>query len=272
MMPEYKPATVRPSHAASTHVGIKPAPPIVIDDGDYQLRFVTSPAERDDVMRLRFSVFNMELGEGLSESFLTGRDQDQFDDVCHHMVVVNRCTNAIVGTYRLQIAENALFGWYSNNEFQLDQLPAAVLGQGVELGRACIAKDHRSPQVLFLLWSGIAAYMLAMNKRYLFGCCSLASQDARVGAQVADTLQREGAMHPEIRTLPQPTCACYPPGFVLDAPIDARIPKLFRAYLRFGAKVCGPPAIDRDFHTIDYLVLFDREDTNASTQHFFGRH
>ena len=27
--------------------------------------------------------------------------------------------------------------------------------------------------------------------------------------------------------------------------------------MRYGAKVCGEPAIDRQFKTIDYLVLLD---------------
>src|SRR6202012_5713025 len=31
--------------------------------------------------------------------------------------------------------------------------------------------------------------------------------------------------------------------------------KLLRAYLAIGAKICGPPAIDREFGTIDFLTL-----------------
>ena len=38
------------------------------------------------------------------------------------------------------------------------------------------------------------------------------------------------------------------------------VPQLFATYLRYGALVCGPPAIDREFKTIDYFVLLD---TNA---------
>jgi putative hemolysin len=33
--------------------------------------------------------------------------------------------------------------------------------------------------------------------------------------------------------------------------------KLLRAYLVIGAKICGPPAIDREFGTIDFLTLLD---------------
>ena len=49
------------------------------------------------------------------------------------------------------------------------------------------------------------------------------------------------------------------------------IPRLFRTYLRFGVKVCGPPAIDRQFKTIDYFVIFDVAQMNAfSRRMFFG--
>jgi putative hemolysin len=38
---------------------------------------------------------------------------------------------------------------------------------------------------------------------------------------------------------------------------EVRAPKLLRAYLTIGAKICGEPAIDRDFKTIDFLTLLD---------------
>ncbi|MBL9126863.1 MAG: hypothetical protein JNL97_04420, partial [Verrucomicrobiales bacterium] len=36
-----------------------------------------------------------------------------------------------------------------------------------------------------------------------------------------------------------------------------RIPKLLAAYLSIGARICGPPAIDREFKTIDFLTVMD---------------
>jgi putative hemolysin len=38
-----------------------------------------------------------------------------------------------------------------------------------------------------------------------------------------------------------------------------KIPRLLRAYLAVGAKICGPPAIDREFKTIDFLTILDLE-------------
>lgn len=36
-----------------------------------------------------------------------------------------------------------------------------------------------------------------------------------------------------------------------------RIPKLLRTYIGVGARICGPPAWDREFGTIDLLTLLD---------------
>ena len=38
---------------------------------------------------------------------------------------------------------------------------------------------------------------------------------------------------------------------------EMRAPKLLRAYLAIGAKICSAPAIDRAFKTIDFLTLLD---------------
>ena len=53
--------------------------------------------------------------------------------------------------------------------------------------------------------------------------------------------------------------------------VDVRFPKLLRAYLGVGARICGPPALDRDFKTIDFLTLLDIESMSVTARaHFFG--
>jgi putative hemolysin len=246
-----------------------------IDRSRYSLRFATTPEELEAVQRLRFEVFNLELGEGLDESFATGRDEDRFDPVCHHLIVTDGEGNA-VGTYRMQSSEMAAeyIGFYSADEFDLTGLPEEVLADAVEIGRACVAKPHRNRDVLFLLWIGLALYMTRNRKRYLFGCCSLTSQDPVLGKRVMDHLEAQGHVHPTIRIAPRPDWRCYPepfdpgPSTLTD---DVKLPKLFSLYLRYGAKACGSPALDRTFKTIDYLVLFDRDDLDAGHRAiFFG--
>jgi putative hemolysin len=239
-------------------------------EGRYLLRFARTAAELDAVLKLRFEVFNLELGEGLELSFRTGRDRDEFDPVCHHLMALDTLSGEVVGTYRVQTAEMAAVahGFYSAGEFELTRLPPGVLREAVELGRAAVACDHRHTQVLFLLWKGLAAYLFHNRKRYLFGCCSLTSQDGREGWRVMKLLEAGGHRHPSFYVPPRPGFECEP-GEVMDGESEAKIPKLFRTYLRFGAKVCGPPAIDREFKTIDYFVVFDVNEIDEPTRRLF---
>ncbi len=124
-------------------------------------------------------VFNLELQEGLENAHQTGLDTDEFDAICDHLVVEHAPTKQIVGTYRLQTGPTAAAtsGYYSAREFNFAPYEP-LRNQIVELGRACIHRDHRSTDVLYLLWRGIAAYAVAHGGRYLIGCSSLTSQDA----------------------------------------------------------------------------------------------
>lgn len=239
-----------------------------LQEGKYEVRFARTEDDLDNLLRLRFEVFNLELGEGLEASFETGRDRDEFDNVCHHLVVIEQKTREVVGTYRMQthgMAKLSGLGFYSAAEFDLSPIPREILDNSVEVGRACVALGHRNTQVLYLLWKGLALYMATNHLRYLFGCCSLTSQDPDEGLQVMHHLESTGHLHPELRVLPQPGFECYDTAKTAsasDAPKETpatavHLPKLFRTYLRHGAKVCGPPAIDRLFKTIDYLVIFD---------------
>lgn len=238
----------------------------VIEHGRYRVRFARRAAELDAVLRLRYRVFNLELGEGLAASAASGRDADAFDAGCHHLLVEDAAAGAVIGTYRMQTAAMASAGggFYSAGLFDLTALPAEVTARAIEVGRACIAREHRNRQVLFLLWKGLARYLVSTGTRYLFGCCSLTSQDSELGLRVLAHLESRGRLHPRIRVVPQPGHECE--GDVEAAatavaadPGAIEIPSLFRTYLRYGAAVCGPPAIDREFKTLDFLVLLDSD-------------
>lgn len=234
------------------------------------MRFANSIAEREALLRLRYEVFNLELGEGLDDAHRTGKDEDLFDQTCHHLLVEDVETGNAVGTYRLQTQEMAQHGagFYSATEFDLSGLPEEVRRESVELGRACIAQHHRCLPVLHLLWRGIGAYLVANHKRYLFGCCSLTSQDPAEGDRVFRYLAARGQLHPTIRVAPLPDYACAP-GTPADDTASVSVPRLMRVYLSFGATVCSAPAIDRAFKTIDYLVLLDVATLNTHTAAFF---
>ena len=250
--------------------------PGALDVGKFHLSFARTPEDLGAIQRLRFEVFNLELGEGLDESFATGLDADRFDPVCHHLIVTDRTTDRTIGTYRMQSSEMAgrYQGFYTADEFDLGGFPADVLLDSIEVGRACVAKPYRNRQVLFLLWKGLAAYLQRNRKRYLFGCCSLTSQDPVEGRRVMDHLVRQGHVRTDLPVTPRPEWRCYADDFEPTALPDAppvEVPKLFSLYLRYGGKVCGPPALDRHFKTIDYLLLLDIEDLDPEAHAMFFR-
>ena len=234
----------------------------------YRARIAATAAERMAAPALRFEVFNLELNEGLVQSYDSGLDVDPFDAVCDHLIVEDTADGAVVGTYRLQSglrAQGAL-GYYSQREFDFTPFEAER-SRILELGRACIALPHRNFAVLNLLWKGIAIYAREQGARFLIGCSSLTSQDAAEGAAAYVHLQRHLAP-PAWRTQPLPlfTCPLQP-----VAPIPPRIPRLLSAYLALGAGICGAPAIDREFRTIDFLTWIDVESPAVQAMQSRGR-
>jgi putative hemolysin len=245
--------------------------------------------DRDAVCRLRFKVFNIELGEGLESSYRTGLDTDQFDLFCEHLLVEDKLEDnpakRIVGTYRMQSGSTAALnlGYYSEQEFSF--APYEPLREGIlELGRASIDREHRTPEVLTLLWRGIAQYATDMGLHYLIGCSSINSKDPAEGWQMYRQLEHY-RVPPEFETVPTAAFACpaeqegayaqpspCPPDGSFPAapsPAPAKVPKLLRTYLAIGARIGGPPAWDREFGTIDFLTFLDLKLLSASARNRF---
>jgi putative hemolysin len=264
------------------------APRLHAEVGRYRLRLAETWEDREAACRLRFKVFNIELGEGLDSSYTTGLDTDRFDSVCEHLLVEDKLSRQVVGTYRMQSGTTAAsnVGYYSEQEFNL--APYEPLRPGIlELGRASIDREHRTPEVLMLLWRGIAQYATDMGLRYLLGCSSLNSNDPAEGWQMYRQLENF-RVPAEFETVPtaayacpvekqgagaQPT-VCQPDRSLLDGaspwvPAPVKVPKLLKTYLAIGARIAAPPAWDREFRSIDFLTLLDLKLLSAAARNRF---
>jgi putative hemolysin len=251
------------------------------------LRLAESLEDREAACRLRFKVFNIELGEGLDSSYETGLDTDHFDLFCEHLLVEDKQQDSpsrrIVGTYRMQSGLTAAtnLGYYSEQEFNF--APYEPLRPGIlELGRASIDREHRTPEVLTLLWRGIAQYANDMGLRYLVGCSSLTSRNPAEGWQLYRQLEHY-RVSPEFETVPTAAYACPTEPAESDAqPSSAngaeeskapgegvKVPKLLKTYLAIGARIAAAPAWDRDFGTIDFLTLLDLKLLSSAARNRF---
>ena len=230
----------------------------LIETEHYTCTLAQSNEDLEQAQRLRFEVFNLELNEGLSSAYETGRDADLFDDICDHLVVRHKASHQVIGTYRLQSGATAAknLGYYSEQEFDFTPYET-IRSQVLELGRACVHKSHRNLASLSLLWKGIACYARKHELHYLIGCSSLTSQNPAEGQEVYRMLGNRFHTPRHLTTYPHPAFACVGNETLTGQP---DIPKLLRAYLTVGARICGPPALDQSFGTIDFLTLLDLRD------------
>ncbi|MBV9885243.1 MAG: GNAT family N-acetyltransferase, partial [Acidobacteria bacterium] len=209
----------------------------------FSVSLAQNVADLTECQRLRFQVFNRELGEGLESSERTGLDRDQFDWVCDHLMVRDLSTGVLVGTYRMQTGYRAQgnLGYYSEQLFDFAPFEP-IRGELLELGRACVHSDYRSTTALAMLWKGIASYAALCNARYMIGCSSITSQDENEGAALFEELCEKYLAPEGLRTLPKPPYRCEP-GDSASRRSAPEPPRLFRAYLDISARLCGPPAI-----------------------------
>jgi putative hemolysin len=238
---------------------------ILAGDDRYKVRIARDSTEVRSALRLRNEVFNREIEKNEIDS--SDLEWDRFDFRSKHLLAIDKATTETIGTYRINSIESIgeIGALYSAAEFEVENLPADVILSGAEIGRACISARHRGSKALFLLWKGLARYLVAHKKRYLFGCCSIFTKDPSVGVAAYHQLVSRDAIHP-IYAVP-------PKKGVIDingnGAADTTLPHLFEMYLRLGAKVCGLPMYDATFGSVDYFVLFDLEQMSDRYRRIF---
>lgn len=247
--------------------------PTTTDDTPrYTLLLSTDPALIDDAQRLRYDVFTSEPGFALTGA-ADGRDADEFDQYCDHLLVREDRSGDIVGCYRMLPPPGAIAagGLYSATEFEVSELDA-LRPSLVEMGRAVVRQDHRNGGVVLLMWAGILAYLDRCGYDYVTGCVSVPVQgapDEMPGAQiraVRDFVRRRHAS--EYTVVP------YRPVVVDGRSLDeipppgrVAVPALMRGYLRLGAEVCGEPAHDPAFGVGDFPALLDKRKADVRYLH-----
>ncbi|MFN9479687.1 MAG: GNAT family N-acetyltransferase [Betaproteobacteria bacterium] len=217
-----------------------------------------------EAQRLRHKVFVEEMGARLMSS--DGREHDEFDPWCDHLIVRDADSLRVVGTYRMLTPHRAreLGRLYSETEFDLarfDGLRASL----IEVGRSCVHRDYRSGSTILLLWAGLARYMKQGGYRHLIGCASVSLADGGAqAARIRDELH--GSLTPpEYRVFPR---LPFPHDKVARA-VQFELPPLLEGYLRLGGRICGEPAWDPDFNSADFLVWVALDSMNARyARHF----
>lgn len=249
--------------------------------GNLVVKIADSEAEVEAALRLRHQVFREDM-PGFVET--GARDEDRFDAHCDHLIVLDHSEDEdapqMVATYRLlgQEAAKLAGGFYSQNEFRINELTKRHPDlRFLEFGRSCVLPRYRSKRTIELLWHGSWAYVRRNAYDVMFGCASfpgtnpeihreaLAFLAANAGPQ--DGWQTKGCG--EVVSMAGKTDIDGDTGTNLKSVIRS-LPPLIKGYLRLGAMFAEEAVIDREFNTIDVLVLLPISRLNPRYVNYYG--
>ncbi|HEY1797102.1 MAG TPA: GNAT family N-acyltransferase [Stellaceae bacterium] len=253
-------------NAALAATQTRPPPRIVdLSAGPLQVRLAEARADIDAAQALRYRVFYETMGAQPTAGMAQRRrDFDPFDDICDHLLVIDRGRGQppgeVVGTYRLirRVAARRCGRFYSSGEYDIGNLVAHP-GEILELGRSCVDPLYRGRAAMQLLWGGIAAYVFHYEIALMFGCASLPGTDPEALAEPLSYLRHEHLAPPElrVRALDERYVDMNrrDPAALDGARIRAALPPLIKGYLRLGGFVGDGAVIDAQFNTTDVCIV-----------------
>ena len=253
--------------------------------GSLVSRLATSDAEIRQAQELRYRVFCDELALGQSPvSTLAGRDADRWDKICDHILIYDtgqgaQSEKAPVATSRLlssAVAVNQSSGFYSQDEFDVEGLMERYPELDfLELGRTCVSPNWRTRRCMELLWHAMWAYAIDRDTDVLIGCASFLGTDYH---QFAEPLSYLFHNHraPDHWNAPATADASFSMNLKKPLDIDPKaafhtLPPLIKGYLRLGAWTSGEAVIDRQFGTVDILVILPVANINPRHVAYYGK-
>ncbi len=246
--------------------------PVLVASGALEVRLAETEGEVEAAQRLRYRVFYEEMSALPSPAMRDGRrDFDRFDEVCDHLLVVDRSQieddgqPAVVATYRLMrdVDARRVGGFYTSSEYDISPMLAGV-PEGtrlLELGRSCVLKAYRSkPATMQLLWRGLMVYLKRFSIDVMFGCASLSGTDPEALALPLSFLYHFHRASADVRVRALPSLYVdmnLMPADAIDPKEALRtLPPLLKGYVRAGAGIGDGAVIDRQFGTTDVFIYF----------------
>ena len=272
-----------PKALLKAEVEALPAEQRLVESGHFSVHYARAgqfPWCLQEIGRLRELSFRG-AGEG------TGRasDIDLFDSYYLHVFVWDTQAAAIVGAYRLGLADELLSrsdkrGLYTHSLFQYGTRVLRALNPAIELGRSFVRVEYqRSFAPLMLLWRGIGEFVVRSPKyAVLFGAVSIsndyepASRQLIVDYLTANNIESNLARHVKPRSAfrSRRTAELDRAEFaalndiedvsrlVRQIERDSKgVPVLLKQYLKLGGRLLAFSA-DRQFNdALDGLIMVD---------------
>jgi len=222
--------------------------------GRYKARLAGTKADVLACQRLRYLTFIETRGLGSDEN--GGRDCDEFDSRCRHMMVEDTRSGQLVCCFRMMpLGSGAeISRSYSAKYYDLAAL-TDYPGKLVEMGRFCIHPAWKDPAIVRVAWTAMTRFIDREGVDLLFGCSSFQGVSAEEYAD-AFALLKEKHLAPK-RWLPRvkaPKVFRFARNLRLRRPnmklALGRMPPLLRSYLVLGGWVSDHAVIDNELDTL----------------------
>lgn len=231
--------------------------------GQYDVRLAQSVEEIHAAQNLRYQVLFKESGGRINREMLnTEREEDEWDEIAYHVVVINRKDHEIVGTVRL-VAGDALKPdqqFYTEHAFDLSGL-RNYYRSTLELSRACVSPEGRGGAILMLIWKFTMQFIEQNDYDVLFGCASFAGTDYHEHTEILSYLYHKHLADKDLMPIPRPEVNSVAIAEFQKQPEKGekrgQVPTLLRGYLKIGAKISDHAIIDPVFNTTFVAIYVD---------------
>lgn len=242
----------------------------------FSVKIASNAVELRAAQALRYDVFVRELGgQGAMVDHQAGLEQDRFDPHCDHMLLEDKTTGEIVGSYRLLRDDQAAAAgqYYSEDEYDLSLLKSSNR-RLLELGRSCVRADYRGGTAMYHLWAGLADYVQDKGIDILFGVASFHGVETAMLAQPLAMLHHNHLAPAELRVTAR-NAHYQNMNLLTHEKLDRRqamlqMPALIKAYLRLGGFVGEGAWIDHEFNTTDVCLLLDTKRMNPRQRQIYS--
>lgn len=249
--------------------GVQPRQRMEWDAGPYRLKTVETWQDLKRILRLRHQVFHE---EHHGRSLPLRLDVDPIDFVCDHLGLFCKVTGEAIGSYRITDSFHSR-EFYAQKRFEFRRF-LDLPGRKLELGRACVHREHRKGATLAWLWRGLCLYAEAVGADYLFGSASIRTDDWTAAEKLYEDLGKRGLVDKEPFFFPISGCSLHEfaaKGFWKKNTELLPVPSLFDSYLRAGAKVAGAPAVDLFLGSVDFPIVIQLDAMHGRFQRRYRR-
>ena len=247
-----------PSFLPDQFQSYKPSIYFNIDSKNFLVKIAETEEELLGAFKLRNNILYKKWTGKLHPS---GLDIDKYDSLADHLIVIQKSTNQVVGTYRF-IAKKLHSQFYNENLFHLKGFLDKKIGNKIEVGRACTHQSLRGSIAIHHIWLGLAKYFRETLSRYMFGRVGISKSSPEYIVSVYKTLVEKKLVTLDTDVYPLEDYKI--PNFKklfsevqTDEKSLLKLPRLFLWYLNIGAEIHGAPIFYPKFKSYYFFMSLD---------------